>query len=360
MNFELSDRQQAILGFVVREYIRTAQPVGSKTVVERANLNVSSATIRNEMAFLEDMGLLTHPHTSAGRVPKEAGYRYFVERLMEKSDLPEAEQRLIRHQFHQARLDMEQWMKLAAAVLAHTTGAASVVTLPHTTNCRVKHIELIGLSEGLTLLVLVLQQGLVKQQLVRTASPFPTQEQLNQMANKLNAYFEGLDRVEIINRPAELTMWESRVREVIVEMMERVDGRSASEIYRDGVLHILRQPEFAEAEAIRQVIEILEERSLLERITAEIRTSRGVQVIIGGEGRWQEISDVSLVLSPYGVAGRGAGVMGVVGPMRMPYGRAISAVRFMAGLMSHLLEDVYYGSEGYSEGHTEEIEHEQS
>ncbi len=345
MSVELTERQQSILGFVVRDYIRSAHPIGSRTVVERSHLDVSSATVRNEMAFLEDMGLLTHPHTSAGRIPTEAGYRYFVERLMETADLPDAEQRLIRHQFHQARMDVEQWMKLAAAVLAHSTNSASIITMPHATHCRVKHIELIGLSGGMTMVVLVLQEGLVKQQLTRPPSPMPTQEQLNASANKMNAFFGGLDRIDIGNRPADLTLFEARVREVLVEMMERVDTRGTSELYRDGLIHVLRQPEFFEAPAIRQIIEILEERSLFEEIASEIRTTPGVQVIIGGEGRWQEISEVSLVMAPYGVAGQAAGIMGVVGPIRMPYGRAISSVRFMAGLMSHLLSDLYLSDE---------------
>ncbi len=345
MDYELTDRQEAILAFVVREYIQHAQPIGSKTVVDKSRLNVSSATVRNEMAFLEEVGLLTHPHTSAGRTPTEAGYRYFVARLMERSDLPDAEQRLIRHQFHQARLDIDQWMKLAAAVLAHTTSAASVVTLPSSTESVLKHLELIGISEGLILLVMVAQEGVVRQQLIRVSSPMPTQEQLNQISVKLNAFFSGLTRNGIRNRPAELTMFEGKIREVIVEMMGRLDKRSTTELYRDGLMHVLRHPEFAQAEAIRQVVEILEERSLLERITGEVRTSRGVQVIIGGEGKWQEISEVSLVMAPYGVEGHAAGVMGVVGPMRMPYGRAIGAVRFMAGLMSALLSDVYYGDD---------------
>lgn len=349
MEIELTERQQAILGFIVREYVRGAQPVGSRTVVEKSSLGVSSATIRNEMAELESMGLLKHPHTSAGRVPTEAGYRYFVECLMEKADLPEAEQRLIRHQFHQARLDIDQWMKLTAAVLAHTTSMASIVTLPQASRCRVKHVELINISDGLALVVLVLQEGLVKQQMMRTLSPHPTQEQLNLIANKFNAYFQAMDRVDIMNRPTELTLFEGRVREVVVELMERVDSRSTTDLYRDGLIHILRQPEFSEADTIRQVIEILEERSLLEQISAEIRSTRGVQVIIGGEGRWQEISEVSLVMAPYGIPGHAAGVLGVLGPTRMPYGRAVSAVRFMASLMSHLLADVYLGDDAYQE-----------
>ncbi|HYN89532.1 MAG TPA: hypothetical protein VER55_13440, partial [Ardenticatenaceae bacterium] len=138
-----------------------------------------------------------------------------------------------------------------------------------------------------------------------------------------------------------LTLFEARVRETLVELMERFDSRSVSEIYRDGLLHILRQPEFAEAESVRQIIEIMEERSLLESIASEVMRGGALQVIIGGEGRWREISDVSLVMAPYGVEGRASGMMGVVGPIRMPYGRAISTVRFVSDLMSHLLAGVY-------------------
>ncbi|MCZ7571941.1 MAG: heat-inducible transcriptional repressor HrcA [Ardenticatenaceae bacterium] len=341
MTEELSERQQAILGILVREYIATAQPVGSKTMVEKYGLSVSSATIRSEMAALEEMDYLTHPHTSAGRVPTEHGYRYFVERLMEQSDLPEAEQRLIRHQFHQARMDLEQWMKLAAAVLAHTTHTASLVTVPRAQLSRLKHLELIDISEALVLVIVVLSEGLVRQQMVRQSQPPLSSEQLTVVSNKLNAQLAGLNRIEIGNRSIELTLFEARVRETLVEVLERVDTRSVTELYRDGLIHILRQPEFAAADSVRQILEIIEERSLLENIAAEVMRGGGLQVIIGGEGRWREISEVSMVMAPYGVEGRTAGMMGVVGPMRMPYGRAISTVRFVASLMSRLLAGVY-------------------
>ena len=340
MSVELTERQESILSFVVHHYIQHAQPVGSRTVVQKSNLKFSSATIRHEMATLEEAGLLVQPHTSAGRTPTEAGYRYFVERLMGRSELSEAEQRLIRHQFHQARLDIEQWIKLAVAVLAHTTKSASLITMPLSNRCHVKHVELIGISERLVLTVLILQDGLVKQQLVRTLSAPLTQEYLNAIASKLNANFGGLDCGAIINRPIALTLFENRVREAIAEMMQQVDQRSITELYRDGLIHILRKPEFVQAKPIRQIVSILEQRSLLDQIATEIRETQGVQVIIGGEGRWREISEVSLVMAPYG-AGDAAGIMGVVGPMRMSYGRAISVVRFMSGLMSHLLSDIY-------------------
>jgi len=269
---ELTERQRAILGLIVREYVATAQPVPSKTLVEKYNLGVSSATVRNEMAALEQMGYLTHPHTSAG--------------------LPEEEQRLIRHQFHQAHMDLEQWMRLAAAVLAHTAHTASLVTVPQAPQARLKHIELINISEALVLVILVTSAGLVRQQMVpQPHPPLP---------------------------------------------MERIDSRSVGQIYRDGLLHVLRQPEFAEAEAVRQLVEIIEGRTLLEHIIAEVNNTSGVQVIIGGEQPWEAIGDVSLVVSPYGVDGYAAGIMGVLGPQRMPYGRAVSVVRFEPSARFHV------------------------
>ena len=141
---ELTERRQVILGLVVREYIASAVPVSSRAVVEQYGLNISSATVRNEMAYLERHGYLTHPHTSAGRMPTEKGYRYFVQRLMEEAQLPAVEQHTIRHQFHQARLDLERWMKLAAAGLAHTTLGAALVTAPQTSQSRFKHLELVS------------------------------------------------------------------------------------------------------------------------------------------------------------------------------------------------------------------------
>ena len=162
----LSDRQQAVLRLVIEEYVNSATPISSKTISAGHSMGVSSATIRNEMATLEEMGYLTHPHTSAGRVPTEAGYRYFVQKLMEQIDLPIEEQRMINHQFHQARLELDQWLRLSAAVLAHTSQNASLVTAPKSERCYLKHLELISIQDDVALLILVLQGGLVKQQIL--------------------------------------------------------------------------------------------------------------------------------------------------------------------------------------------------
>jgi heat-inducible transcriptional repressor len=337
---ELTDRRQAVLGLVVRQYIATATPVGSKTIVEQYGLDVSSATIRNEMAYLEEQGYLTHPHTSAGRMPTEKGYRYFVERLMGEAELPLAEQRTIRHQFHQARLDLEQWMRLAATVLARTAHGTSLVAAPTVAQCRFKHLELIAAHGSRFLLVLVLSEGMVKQQILAPIHPV-TQEELTQVANRLNDLFTGLSADETVALSYPLTPLEEQIANLVIDMMEAVKARSSGEIYRDGLMNIFRQPEFSEIEDVRPIIRILEEQSLLEAILAEVLNSSGVQVIIGGEGRWDELSECSVVLAPYGEAGRAIGALGVLGPMRMRYGRAISTVRYVADLLSDLIYNLY-------------------
>ena len=340
---ELTRRQEDILSIAVREYIATAVPVGSNTIVRRYGLGVSPATVRNELAFLESEGYLMQTHASAGRIPTDKGYRYFVHRLMEDCELSPSEQRMISHQFHQVRLNLDQWMQLAAAVLAQTARSASLVTAPRAPQARFKHVEMIALSDVTALLILVFQDGSLRQQMVVLSAP-TTQDELTQSANHLNALLGSANVAEIRAGPAStasLSSLERQVLDRIVEALEQMDRRSEGEIYRDGLLHVLRQPEFAQVDKFRQVVEVLERRSLLESIVAEVLSANGVQVIIGGEGRWDDMEAYSLVLSRYGLRGEADGVLGILGPMRMPYDRAISAVRYVARLMSNLVERMY-------------------
>jgi len=337
---ELTERIETILGIVVRKYIATAAPVGSKTIAEEHHLGISPATVRNEMAILEEQGYLTHPHTSAGRIPTQKGYRYFVEHLMGETELPLAERRMIRHQFHQAGMELEQWMKLAAAVLANTAHSAALVTAPKAMSCRFKHLKLISIHDLLALLILVLREGTIKQQMIPLAQPM-AQSELNRIANKLNATLADSSHDEIAAGLPHLSPFEEKMVNYVIEMMGQVDGWSSSEIYRNGLAHILRQPEFAEVEKVWQFLQVLEQGSILESILAEVWDSNGVQVIIGGEGHWGEIDGCSAILSRYGVAGEAGGVLGVLGPMRMAYERAFSTVRYVAGLMNGLIRKLY-------------------
>ncbi len=340
---QLSDRQQMLLSLVIREYTETAQAVSSKALVEKYNLGISSATVRNELLALTELGYLRQPHTSAGREPTEAGYRFFVQRLIGEAELPLAEQRTISHQFYQARGEVDQWMRLAASVLAQHGRGASLVTAPRQVQARFKHLELIATQGRTVLLVLVLNGGEVRQQMLALAEPV-AQPALSAAAARLNTACAGLDVESMLSQAAHLSTLEQEVLRLVAEMMRKSEAFSAWDVHRDGIASVLAEPEFANSDSARQALRVLEERTYLEEFLAKAvaPTVGGVQVVIGGENAWQELKECSMVLARYGVPGYATGALGVLGPQRMAYSRAISAVRFVAGLMSELIYEVYF------------------
>ena len=344
MRPELTDRQQAVLRLIIKEYVESVTPISSKLLTDGSNLGVSSATIRNEMSALEELGYVMQPHTSAGRIPTELGYRYFVEKLMEKIDLPETEQRMITHQFHQSRLEVDQWLRLCAAILAHISSNASLVTAPKSIRCHVKHLELISIQDHVVLMILVLQGGTVKQQILSLETHID-QGQLSLLSHQVTDSWKGLDAADIALKllPSEIILEAvaGRVQEVVVETMRRIDARRSSDIYRDGLLNTLSQPDFQARDGIAQIVRAIEERHFVEQLVEEALQHGGVKIIIGGEGKWEELSEVGIVLARYGVDSKLSGAMGVLGPVRMPYERTVSVVRYMSRLMSDLMSDLY-------------------
>ncbi len=339
----LSERQKLVLALVIRDYIETAQPVGSQHIVERYNLDVSSATVRNELVALTDMGYLRQPHTSAGRVPTEDGYRYFVRQLMGHTELPDTTKRTIAHQFYQVGHDVDRWMRLAASILAHQSQAAALVTAPHAEQSRFKHLELIATHGRQVLMVLVLGGGEVRQQMLALAEPV-SQERLSAAANQLNAIFQGMDLNSMANYNGPMDALEHDIIKLVTDDLQHTGDILGGEVYRDGISQVLAEPEFAEVDVARKALRILEERSLLEDLlsrTVLTASVGGVQVLIGGEGTWEELSDCSMVLARYGAPGLVTGTVGVLGPIRMAYGRSISTVRFVAGLLSDLVVDMH-------------------
>lgn len=332
----LTERQEAVLRMVVRDYIQSGQPVGSKTLVDNYELGVSPATVRNELAVLGELGYLAQLHTSAGRIPTEQGYRYFVQKLLGEFHLPMREQQMIRHQFHQARLDLSQWMQLAAAILARTSHGASVVTAPHARDNRYKHLQLIATQGRLVLLILVLNSGEVKQQLLTLAEPLP-QSRLSAAASHLNSLFENAAYDLIESRLEQLETLEYEVTKLVLDILRQTEERFLSEVYRDGIVNLI------EDESTRQAVRVLEERTLLANVISQalLPDVHGVQVMIGGEGRWEELKDCTIILARYGVADQFSGTVGVIGPTRMAYGRNVAAVRYVADLMSGFVYEYY-------------------
>lgn len=338
---ELTERQKTLLRLIIRDYIESAQPVGSKRLVEHYHIKLSSATIRNEMAALTEMGYLRQPHTSAGRVPTEEGYRYFVGQMMNQAELPESVQATISHQFHQSRADVDQWMTLAASILAHQSQGVSVVTAPHADQAKFKHVELISTQGRQVLMVLVLVGGEVGQQILTLAEPV-SQERLSQTASRLNGLLTGLAVEAMAALPARSAALDQDILTLLVQDMRRIAERPSGEIYTDGLSNVLSEPEFAESDEARRALRLFEKRSNLQDLLARTAINSNVgalQVLIGGEGEWEELRQCSMVLARYGVPGLATGTLGVLGPMRMSYARTIPTVRFVAGLLSNLVND---------------------
>ncbi len=344
---DLTDRQNSLLMLVIREYIETAQPVGSKHLVERYRLDLSPATVRNEMMALTEMGYLRQPHTSAGRVPTEEGYRVFVGQMVNQAELPASVQQTITHQFYQSRPDIEQWMTLAASVLAHQSQGVSVVTAPHPEQARFKHVELISTQGRQVLMVLVMTGGEVSQQILTLAEPV-TQERLSQTAARLNPTLAGRSVDELSALTARPDPLDQDILTLIIADMRRTEERLSGQIYTDGQTNLLAEPEFAESDDARRALRLFEERSTLQGLLARASTNNtvgGLQVLIGSEGGWEELRQCSMVLARYGVPGMATGTLGVLGPMRMSYGRTIPTVRFVASLLSDLVNDTIAGIE---------------
>src|SRR4030042_277911 len=220
----LTPRREAVLSIIVSEYIVTAFPVASETIFRSYQLGVSPATIRNDMAFLEEEGYIARPHTSAGSVPLDKGYRHYVESLASEAELPLEEQYRIRKLFREVEEEFERWLKLAATIAARLVRNAALVTFPKPRQCRFKHLELVALQEFAALMVLVLSEAILKRQLLSFEEPV-TQERLTIMTKKLNAAYLGLTISEIVAKKLELPSEETQVTEAVIDMMSRSEER---------------------------------------------------------------------------------------------------------------------------------------
>lgn len=335
----LTERRATILGLVVREYVQTAEPVSSKALVDRRGLDVSSATVRNEMARLEDEGYITHPHTSAGRIPSDLGYRTYVQSLMAEEPVGVDEQRTITHQLHQVSGALDEWLSLTATILAGAVGNVAVVTRPRTVTVgRLRHLQLVELSGDTALLVAVMDDGRLRQRLVSLRTP-ATQAQLQERAMRLTIQLAGMDAPSVRLAAGEMTdADDASIARATAELVD--EHRGAEETYLDGLSRALRQPEFADPDRMLDAVARLQAyrlRSLLEGATdAQPGETR---VVIGSELAADEMQDWSVVIARYGDTDA-AGTVAVVGPTRMAYERTIPRVRYIASLMGQLLRDM--------------------
>lgn len=351
----LTPRQRRVLALVVRDHVVSAQPVASGGLVRQHDLPYSSATVRHDLGLLEDLGYLSQPHTSAGRVPTVAGYRYFVEHLMLHAELPAAERDTISHQFHQAGWDLERWLQLSASVLARASGVAALVAAERWPSAPLRRVDLLLMDDGLVQLVGILGNGTVRQLRWRPESAVD-QTQLDQVTLQINDRLaerrepSGLQEPGVVQEPGvfhepsglqdpgsppEPVGLTTQVLAAVERLRRGTEQRGSAQLYHAGLSQILEQPEFADGGRLRDVVDLLEHGQGLEAILGRLPKG-GVHVIIGGEPPFERLPYMSLVLAPFGDPAP-AGILGVVGPTRLAYDRAVPSVGFIARLMTRLM-----------------------
>lgn len=338
-NPDMTTRRQKLLQLLVREYVDTGKPVGSNTLVARYNAPISSATIRNEMVMLEEMGYVVQPHTSGGRVPTDQGYRYYVHNLMPNRSLAQSDQVMIRHQFRQVEGQLDSMVEFAASVLSSTSGMASIVTAPKTHVARLRHFELISLQPRLALLILVTQESAVRQMMLHL--PYEVEQPiLSALADDRVAMLRGLDSKEIEPHAAVAEGVDQFVLQQIVSGLRTMDSVQDTPMRHSGIDKMLSQPEFHGSDG-QLVLELMHGSALLGELLPQLIPGDDVQVFIGEENPAQALRNFGIVIATYGIDGEVTGLLGVLGPTRMRYWHSIPSVRYMARLMSDLMADLY-------------------
>jgi len=326
----MENRKQEILRAVVQEFTTSAVPVGSQALQSRYFVNLSSATIRSELAELADLGYLAQPHTSAGRVPTDSGYRYFVDFLMNLETIPDQVGSYIENELRQAPADVQGMVEKVAMTVAAVTQNASVASAPQGSQARIKHLDLVSLEPTEVLLILLLEGNLLRQQ-VLTIGQEATQAELTRVGSKLNSTLggRGSDDVRRHYESAALGL-DKELLGRIVTVLDLYEKGTESLVVHDGVRNLLRQPEFAESSRLQQVLEVLEETRYLTVLLRELIGESDLQIVIGSENASSQLQGCAVVLTTYGPSNRLKGVLGVIGPTRMAYSQTVARLQAVA------------------------------
>lgn len=338
----VEDRRLAVLRAIVEDYVATEEPVGSKALVERHGLGVSPATVRNDMAVLEDEGFITQPHTSAGRVPTDKGYRLFVDRLTTVKPMSGAEKRAIAS-FLSGAVDLDDVVQRSVRLLAQLTRQVAVVQYPTLSRSTVRHVELVALAPARLLAVLILSSGRVEQRLVDLSAEL-TEQQLGDLRSGVNRATTGQRIADAsvaltafrATVPPELEHPAAVVTATLVEAMS--DHRSDERVAVGGAANLARFGASFDT-AVRPMLEALEEHVVLLKLLGEANTDGMVTVRIGHEGPYQELSSTSVVATGYGPGQEAMASLGIVGPTRMDYPGTMTAVRTVARYVSRILDE---------------------
>jgi heat-inducible transcriptional repressor len=335
----LSPRSAIILKSIVEHYIDKAVPVPSQSIIHAYGLDVSSATVRNEMMRLEEEGYIIRPHTSAGSIPSDKGYRFYVETLHD-IHLPINQQRMVSHLFHQVESRVDEWVRLTATMLSHMAQNMAVVATARASKSAFKHLEMVSIQEKTALLVLVLHGVRVRQQLI-TFPRAVSQDELALISARLNSTIAGSTGDEIEAKNMSFTEDEKPVIDTVVAIMKNEDTVTFEEPYLEGLQFMFGQPEFSNPQNAHSLVDLLEQKNLIRTIFPHRFEEPGVHVIIGAENETESIRGLSVIISRYGIPGEAVGCIAVVGPTRMSYPITIASVDYMAVVLTKLIARLY-------------------
>lgn len=338
-----SVRYRTILEMVIRQYISGAVPVGSRALSRDERLNLSSATIRNIMADLEEMGYLMQPHTSAGRVPTDKGYRYYVDRLMEIQRITQEEQDRIRHEYENRQQEFDHVLKMTTRMLSLLTHTPSMITAPARSAAKLRHLELLPLAGRRLLAVVIYQTGQVENLTLEVSADFDAE--LERARNFLNAHgrertVAGLVEAVLAAAPGELP--EGPLRTLVIELaaqLEATASRGEETVFVDGASLLLEQPDFRDLHTIKEMLQALENRAALQELLREGLVGDGPVITIGREHKASDLRECSVVTRRYDIGGRPAGALGIVGPTRLEYPKVIAIIDYLAAVVGELLSE---------------------
>lgn len=342
MNSELTNREKTILRYIIEDFIQTANPIGSRYISKKTNINLSPATIRNVMSDLEELNYITHPHTSGGRMPTDKGYRYFVNELMDIEHLKPVEKSKIKKQLDELDLAGDEIYKEISKILGRLTKEISIVSQPNFSKAILQKIELLSLSSTRILVVASIQSGFVRTLLFDVTSEI-SRDKLEKISRILNERLSGLSLKEIRksykNRIGELQNENTGIVKVFVDSIDKIfhDESSGMTLYVGGTVEILSQPEFGSTQNYKNLIELTDDKDVVIHVLNSIPTDEsGVAISIGEESKDDKMKDYSIISTSYSI-GDVSGKIALIGPKRMNYSKLVSWLNFTTELIKEKL-----------------------
>lgn len=338
---ELAKRKELILAAIVQEYIRTGEPIGSKMLMNSLPISVSSATIRNEMSELAEMGLLEQPHTSAGRIPSEAGYRYYIDNLMDKTELSEDEKSAMRRELERNAGDPDKLLGKAGEMLARITGCAALSTSPSDSGATVKRIEIVPVGTRLAMIVMMTSAGIIKNGICRTETEI-TSDMIDNFYRIVGETFIGkpvsdIGTVMIQTLVASLGSNALSMSPLFVVLSDIASQAVSAEVHLQGEQNLLHHRELGDS--IFETLQFLDEDEKLERAVSSGKN--GLSVTIGKENMYRQLENTSMIVARYNIQGKDGGAIGIIGPTRLDYAKLIPSVEYLTEIVGKLLTDTF-------------------